>query len=85
MKTVGVGAILDSAEEDVAIVLLAEVLLRTGGVKVDVRTELEDRSGGGEDELEASCVDEDVGDGLDDGVGVGVSVGVGCRVEIGVT
>lgn len=78
-------AILDSAEEDVAVVVLAEVLLRTGGVKVDVRTELEDRSGGGGDELDASCADEDVEDGLDVGVGVGVNVGVGCGVEIGVT
>lgn len=57
--------ILDSVAEDVAVVLLAEVLLKTGGVEVVVELEeLEDRNGGGEDELDGSSADEDVGDGL---------------------
>lgn len=69
------------------VVLLAEVLLKTGGVKVDgVPTELEVRSGDGEDELDGSWADEDVGDGLGVAVdvGVGVGVGVGFGVEFGV-
>lgn len=84
-----VSAIVDSVVEDKAVVLLlAKLLLETGGVKVEVSTELEVRSGGGEDELDDSCADGDVGDGLSEGVGVivgvGVGVGVGLGVELGV-
>lgn len=57
--------ILDSVAEDVAVVPLADVLLKTGGVKVVVDLdELEDRNGSGEDELDGSSADEDVEDGL---------------------
>lgn len=74
-------------EEDVVVVLLPEVLLNTGGVKAELPTELDVSSDGGADELDGSCADEDVGDGLGVGVGVGVGVcvgvGVGFGVEIG--
>lgn len=76
-----VSAILGSVEGDVFVVLLAEVPLKTGGAKVDgVPTGLE-VSGGGEDELDSSWADEDMGYRL--GIGVGVGVGVGVDVGAG--